>query len=84
MRDFPVSLIKHVCSPECEHFCWEHNRHEDYGPDSYLVCFECHHVFRTEEELIEGHNRQLEEAPHSIPVTSGDQVFCCPHCIHDF
>jgi hypothetical protein len=61
---------------------------------SFLVCFECKHVYMTEQELIDAYNevRELSKAPlkeagmrtdHIVPVTSADDVSYCGLCLHD-
>lgn len=88
-----VSLVKHKCTPDCVGYCHWHGRHEPTA--GYRVCFECGHVFLTERNLIEAHNRVVAElnadqTPNYWPTkvipdaTSGEEVFCCPFCIHDF
>ena len=76
-------------------FCWSHYANEPITEDIYLVCFECKHAFQTEQELIDAHNAILHQPlSHSVDpdwegtvlpdVASGQEVFCCPHCVHDF
>lgn len=79
-----VSLVKHVCSPVCDDYCFACNRHEPLPSEYYRTCAECLHSFVTEAELVDAHNKVLEGIPRSVPVTMGDQVSCCPFCIHDF
>lgn len=79
--------------PLPDDWCWSHGRSEPMDADSYRACGECSHVFQTEAELIADHNRELaemrerhsDEANAEIrDVTSGEEIWSCPHCIHDF
>ncbi len=82
-------MTDHVCSPDCPDYCFSCNAHEPLEPTYYRVCGECLHVFRTEADLLLLHNEILDELSVSAvtavkKVTSGEQVFSCPKCIHDF
>lgn len=62
--------------------CWTCGVDEPDQP-CYRACGECMHVFRSAAELLEGHNKHL--AVYGMePATDPDQVFCCPHCVHDW
>ena len=80
-------------------YCYACGQYED-SLRAFHVCFECNHVFKTEQDLIDGHNAILddlnkeelcawgEEKPIErtpLPhVTSAKEVHSCPLCIHDF
>lgn len=90
MKSTPVSSWP---DPLPEDWCWSHGRSEPMGADIYRMCGECFHVFPTEAELIADHNRELaemrkrhsDEASAEMPdATSGEEIWSCPHCIHDF
>lgn len=53
---------------------------DEYAVGAYRTCHECFHVFFTEADLIGAHNRD----PGARQVTSGDEMWSCPECIHDF
>lgn len=62
--------------------CFIHHVNEPAPPESFIVCFECGHVYRTPQHLLEVFNREKpEECP---PETDADKIFFCPECIHDF
>lgn len=96
MRMVPTN--PHKPGPSClGTHCYYHNVDEYIGVKRnsyYIVCFECNHVFQTEQELIDAVNKSLEEmAEQSVregwepfeftPVTKGDDIRACPFCIHD-
>jgi hypothetical protein len=81
-----------------QHWCYGCEAPEN--PDgAYRVCAECGHVFPDEAELIrQDHDAQLSgcalfngdllaaglEPGRPVPRTSGDEVWVCPVCCHDF
>lgn len=76
-------------------FCWSHCQIEVFTETSLRMCGECWHVFQSEQELIDAYNDNApkepllapgdtEPTPPPEPVTSVDQIFFCPHCIHDW
>ncbi|MFJ4828452.1 hypothetical protein ACIP79_00700 [Streptomyces sp. NPDC088747] len=74
-----------------EDWCFSHGRVEPDDENTYRVCLECSHVFQTEADLIRDHNAELAEvrvrqpgAPVLPDATSGEEIWTCPHCIHDF
>ncbi len=77
----------HEPSGECHgQHCYSHNLDESGYGDRFKICFECNHVFRTEEELIEAYREAVEEffpgrSQESIKL---EDIFFCPHCHHDF
>ena len=65
--------------------CVIHNVEEVAYTDTYRECGECWHVFQTEEDLI---NAALAVG-YPIHFTSdrpltGDTIYACPECAHDF
>lgn len=59
--------------------------------DSYLQCFECAHVFDTEESLIYLDYLLQEEIAEAgyvdcgpLERKTGDTIWSCPLCLHDF
>ncbi|MEU4726501.1 hypothetical protein AB0G06_43480 [Nonomuraea dietziae] len=78
-------------------YCWSCNKDEPIPPSgAYVVCFECGHVYATEQDLIDAYNRIVTEmnadgarrygdAHQPIALrTSADGIYFCQHCIHDF
>lgn len=67
----------------CKSWCHAHANCEPLRRSDYQYCIECGHVFRTASELLRSHNEVLREM--DLPrETDPKQVFCCPHCVHDF
>ena len=63
--------------------CWSCDRDEpEVG--AYRACLECGHVWRTADELLAAHNRELARYPGNIPETDAARVSCCPLCIHNW
>lgn len=61
--------------------CWVHHVNEPWA-GAHIVCFECAHVYRTAQDLLDAFNREMpEECP---PATSTDDIGFCPECLHDF
>jgi hypothetical protein len=76
----------HGCgAPGCrplEH-CFSHSVDEPVaGDDWHCICFECGHLYQTEDELVEAYNRggKLIEAE----VDNADEIYFCPYCLHNF
>lgn len=63
------------------HYCWE-----KVAERPFLICGECFHVFNTAEELVEDDRKARQEfmVPDVAKPRDPDQIFCCPHCVHDF
>ena len=56
-----------------------------------LTCYECLHVWPTEDALISDHNALIAELAtvfdddEPIPLASTvDDIYSCPLCMHDF
>lgn len=63
--------------------CFFHNVEEECTVDSFRVCGECNHVYRTREEFVAEFAREyafLGHGKESVPVHFG----VCPLCAHDF
>lgn len=88
-----------INDPPCEmrDMCWSHNVNEPANEETYRICFECNHVFQTEDDLVNAHNAKVEEMRMDgpggdfewevayIPLAQrGSDIHCCPFCIHDF
>jgi hypothetical protein len=65
----------------CASYCWSHEACEPVREGDYLVCGECFHIFRTPEELVDA-LMATSEPGRQRP--KAEDIFFCPHCIHDF
>lgn len=71
-------------------FCYSHYRLEHVPDDVYRVCGECGHVYPQEINLrldfLADYNYRAtqESAPLLQEAPSGEEIFFCQHCIHDF
>jgi hypothetical protein len=63
-------------------FCYVHYERES-GP-GWRRCFECGHLYRTEQELVEDNYRNDTEFDFDAKKLSADEIFACAHCGHDF
>ena len=50
----------------------------------YLVCGECWHVYVTEQDLMNEHDKLVEELGLTVFEVKAEQVHICPLCAHDF
>lgn len=71
--------------------CCAHGVDEPWAEDDFKFCYECWHVFRTEQDLVDAHNRSVREdqlyfkgTDMLVLATSADTIYSCPYCIHDF
>lgn len=66
-------------------WCYVCNKYESI-PESgaYKVCFECNHVYITEDDLLVAHNNMLSEMDEERIEDLGDLQYCCGMCSHDF
>lgn len=80
-------------------YCYVCGQYED-SLRAFRVCFECNHVYKTAQDLLDAHNKILDEVNSEelhfwgsekpvkrkpIPhVTNVEEVYSCPLCIHDF
>lgn len=83
---------KVVTKPLCDDNCYVHG-YEPVPSSYYKMCYECQHVFVTEQDLIDDdvqvrRNFNKVAGPGDylfsedpVPV---EEIFCCPHCSHDF
>lgn len=79
----PVPVPRPVFPNEIQCF---HHGDEPLYPTDYRLCFECGHVYRTEDELVRAHLeilRSLDEPPQE-PDHHGETIYACPLCTHDF
>lgn len=75
-----------------EYNCAIHDTVEIGTENDYLVCFECGHVYKTEQELIdedyvfraELYAKYPDTSITVSPATDADEITCCPLCFHDF
>lgn len=64
---------------------------QDHAP--YLACGECGHLYWTEYQLVDEFNKTMHEGYEKYPevwltapvkAVSGDEIFFCAWCAHDF
>jgi hypothetical protein len=60
------------------YFCAAHGVIE-YVHDPYRVCGECWHRFTSEADLLD-----QDAANRAVRLASGDDVYLCPVCTHDW
>lgn len=60
--------------------CWSCNQIENVWEYTYLVCFECGHVYQTEYDLQQAYALEME----TEKIPDADQIFSCMECAHDF
>lgn len=80
-------------------WCYSHHEYEDASGEIYLMCFECKHVYRTAEDLVNAYNREatvmadrwagllVGAAPPPVRNLGPDQadlIGFCQFCLHDF
>lgn len=71
----------------CKSICHIHMKCEPLHEGDYRLCIECGHVFRTEEELVEADleaRKFWSKKDDDRPTLTGNEIFSCPHCAHDF
>lgn len=61
-----------------ESFCWSCNKHEKQTDATFLVCYECNHVYQTAKDLEDAY---MEATGRHVPA---HKIFFCQLCIHDF
>jgi len=64
-------------------YCYIDEAEEEITAES-TVCFECGHVFRSDEEILKQYEQSFKELPHYKPKQNADEVFFCPLCLHDW
>lgn len=75
---------EHAPSDACGNLhCYSHGIDEPDEP-CFLYCYECGHVFPTEQALIDDDNAVWVGMGEPAPNRSPDEISCCPHCVHDF
>ena len=91
------TFVAHERSEACGMaHCATHNVDEHIGSSYFVVCFECNHVYRTADELLDTFNaigRQMYEEcvangwdcclPFEDQVDP-EAIHFCPLCSHDF
>lgn len=55
------------------------DKHEPERRGDYRICGECGHIFRTEADLI-----AEDDKWEMRPGKTGDTIYMCPLCTHDF
>lgn len=74
----------HEVTDDCHRVhCYSHDVDEPDQP-CFRYCYECSHVFPTEQALIDADNAVWVQMGRSAPNRPSDEIFCCPHCVHDF
>jgi hypothetical protein len=63
--------------------CYSHGVDEPDEP-CFLVCYECSHVFPTEQALVNDDNAVWAEMGVHLGDRPAAEIRCCPHCAHDF
>lgn len=65
-----------------EWFCFIHHEHEIPLTEPHWVCFECGHVYQTEQDLVDdeftANGGDIEKLPNA------DDITFCPWCLHDW
>lgn len=70
--------------------CFIHHEDEPVPQDCFLICYECQHVYRTPQDLVEQHNAAMDlimepgETWKPLTVEQVGEIFSCPVCAHDF
>lgn len=81
----PSTFLMLIGDLVADTYCWVHDELEPRSENPYLVCFECGHVYETEADLERDY---MEERPKDTPITvtpvPADEIYFCPHCLHDF
>lgn len=66
-------------------YCWVHDVIEPRSKKSYLVCFECGHVYGTTTALESAYIRNApDRADALIANKRAADIGFCPFCLHDF
>lgn len=73
MCDWPVSA---------DPGCWFHGE-EPIPPNAYRVCLECGHCYVTRDDLVAAVNELLGRIGVAA-VDTGNEIYTCPMCNHDF
>lgn len=64
-------------------WCHVHNVEEYENDDTYLICYECNHVYQTSDDLIAAFMPLSERYGDGAPRQPKD-IHSCPLCAHDF
>ena len=66
-------------------WCHEHMVREPSQDGDFQACYECGHVYRTEQELLDVHNAVMEAYGEPPRSGLGERLRTfCGHCMHDF
>lgn len=81
--------IRELPPEQANDMCWIHRVLEPFEEGDYRYCYECGHVYKTEQELLDEFNKECKEVCNScdhkhVDKTSGVDIFFCPLCLHDF
>lgn len=72
-------------SEKGESSCAICNKIEPVTDETYEVCFECGHVYETEQDLIDTEYETAQSyEDQAIPKQKGIDILYCPLCLHDF
>lgn len=58
--------FEELSNTEKQEFCWIHYQVESWKDEYYRWCFECSHVYKTEQELVDLYNEGLAEVMERI------------------
>lgn len=82
MADYPPDFCPCEAYPDCTlrgaAFCYIHAVHETAEQDDYQLCWECGHVYRSEQELVD------EYAQAGGRHRLAQDIMFCPACLHDW
>lgn len=80
-----MNLVPHPVTEDCyDVHCHSHDVDEPWTDDYYRACYECGHVFPTEQALIDDNAAVWARMGQPCPDRTGADIHCCPHCVHDF
>jgi hypothetical protein len=70
-------------------WCAIHDEKEPVYDDTYLVCFECKHVFPTPMAVVNADLQLQIDLNYNtgyvpVQVRPVDKIYSCPLCLHDF
>ena len=63
--------------------CAIHNKVEEFTESDFWRCFECGHVYKTEQEVVDSFNSIMREYLRPSARQAVDVPFC-PPCLHDW
>jgi hypothetical protein len=78
-------------------YCWHHMAYENSAGVVYRICGECHHVYRTPEDIVRTFNEEgrimaakwndlllVDIDVREMTLDEGEHIGFCPHCLHDW